>query len=93
MRIFHRYKLGDELLQAFNFTSITKFNLAHWMFAFSYLVLSYRLELLAKGLPEDNYNCRFKTFNILVCLFNMGIPAVVWVYSVGERVKGCKHRL
>jgi hypothetical protein len=69
------------------FTSNTSFNLAHWIFAFSYLVLSYRLELIAKGLPEGTHNCRLKAVNILVCLFNLAIPALYWVYYIKREKK------
>ena len=60
-------------------TTNTTFNLAHWVFAFSYLALSYRLQLIAKGLPENTYNCHLNTANFLVCLLNVAIPAIVWI--------------
>jgi hypothetical protein len=70
------------MIQAFEFTSFTTFNLAHWFFAFSYMVLSYRIELTAKKLPADTYNCRLNTVNALVCLFNVVVPAIVWIYDI-----------
>jgi hypothetical protein len=60
----------------------TTFNLAHWLFAFSYLALSYRMELTAKNLPADTHNCRLNTVNILVCLFNVIVTAIYWINSV-----------
>ena len=72
---------------ACNFTIETTFNLAHWFFAFSYLALSYRMELTAKKLPADTYNCRLNTLNILVCLFNVILPAIVWIYTAKEEKK------
>ncbi len=78
----NHYDLAVQMLDACEFTSATTFNLAHWVFAFSYLALSYRLELIAKKLPEDTHNCRFNTVNIIVCLFNMAVSAIVWIYLV-----------
>ncbi len=54
--------------------------MAHWFFAFSYLVLSYRIELTVKKLPKNNHNCWLNTVNIIVCLFNVALPAIVWIY-------------
>jgi hypothetical protein len=47
----YNYYLATQIMQACLFTTTTAFNLAHWFFAFSYLALSYRLELMAKKLP------------------------------------------
>ncbi len=74
--------LAYQIRSACVFTTNTAFNLAHWFFAFSYLVLSFRLDLAANKLPEDTHNCRFNTVNIIVCLFNVAIPAIYWVYEV-----------
>jgi hypothetical protein len=79
--------LANQVLEACNFTAYTTFNLAHWFFAFSYLVLSYRMELTAKKLPADTHNCRLNTLNILVCLFNVILPAIVWIYQAKEKYK------
>jgi energy-coupling factor transporter transmembrane protein EcfT len=64
------------------FTSDTAYNLAHWFFAVSYFALSFRVELTAKGLPEDTYNCRLHAINILVCLFNVVISAFEWASNI-----------
>jgi hypothetical protein len=69
------------------FTTNTTFNLAHWVFAFSYLALSYRLELISKSLPEDTHNCRLNTVNLVVCLVNVAIPAIYWVFNMKEEYK------
>ncbi len=90
-----RYYNGDmkyvqlklQILNACYFTSNTSFNLAHWVFAFSYLALSYRLELISKGLPENTHNCRLNTVNAIVCLFNLAIPAMYWVFYMKEEYK------
>jgi hypothetical protein len=63
------------------------FNLAHWLFALSYLALSFRLELIANNLPEDTYNKRFNTVNIITCLVNVAISAFVWIYHVKREYK------
>ena len=76
-----------QILQACEFTSFTTFDLAHWFFAFSYLVLSYRIELTAKKLPLDIYNCLLNTVNIIVCLFNVVVPAIVWIYNMKGEFK------
>ncbi len=83
----HHNDLFYQILNAFQFISYYTFNLAHWLFAFSYLVLSFRIELTTKDLPENTYNFRLQAANILVCLFNAVITALVWVYSVKEEVK------
>jgi hypothetical protein len=72
-------KITSQIIQGCVFIAFTTFNLAHWIFAFSYFALSYRLELIAKGLPEDTQNCRLNIANIIVCLFNLVIPAIVWL--------------
>ena len=69
------------------FTSCIVFNLAHWIFAFSHLVLSYRFKLIAEDLPEETYNCRLKTVNLIVCLINVAIQAIVWLYDIKEELK------
>ena len=90
-RIYNRdlnnFSLANQILNACNFTSNTAFNLAHWVFAFSYLALSYRLELISKNLPEDTHNCRLNTVNIIFCLFNVAIPAIYWVFNVKHELK------
>ena len=73
--------LADHILQACFFTSNTTFNLAHWVFAFSYLALSYRLELISKNLPENTHNRRLNTVNVIVCLVNVAISAIYWVFA------------
>ncbi len=75
------------MLQVCIFTSNTTFNLSHWFFAFSYLVLSYRLELRAKKMPEDTHNCLLNTVNIIVCLFNVAVSVIVWIYGVKSEYK------
>ncbi len=72
---------------ACDFTINTTFNLAHWVFAFSYLALSYRLELISKNLPEDTHNCRLNTANVIVCLINVAVPAIHWVLHIKEENK------
>ncbi len=39
------YNFAVQILLSCSFTTNTTFNLAHWFFAFSYLVLSFRIEL------------------------------------------------
>ena len=60
------------------------FNQAHWFFAFSYLVLSYRIELSVNRLPEDTHNCRLNAANIFVCLLNVALPLICWLFNVRE---------
>jgi hypothetical protein len=82
----HPY-LANQILQACVFTTNTTFNLAHWVFAFSYLALSYRLELISKNLREDTHNRRLNTVNVIVCLINVAITAIVWVLWIEEEYK------
>ena len=79
--------LANQILRACNFTANTTFNLAHWVFAFSYLALSYRIELISKNLPQNSHNRRLKTVNLIVCLINVAIPAIVWVFNRQEEYK------
>jgi hypothetical protein len=67
--------------------TVVAFNLAHWIFAFSYFTLSYRLELIAKGLPVDSHNFRLNLVNVIVCLFNVAVPAMVWIFYIKEEYK------
>ncbi len=79
--------LLNWMIQACNYIYFTTFNLAHWLFAFSYLVLSYRIELTMKGLPEDTHNFTFNSVNILVCTFSGVVPGIFWIYNVKEEYK------
>ena len=79
--------LANQILQACSFTANTTFNLAHWVFAFSYLALSYRLELISKDLPENTHNRRLNTVNVIVCLVNVAIQAMIWVFDMKEEWK------
>jgi hypothetical protein len=54
------------------------------------LVLSFRIKLTAQGLPEDTYNCRLRTVNILACVFNVAIPAIVWIYNMINEEKAAE---
>jgi len=38
------------------------------------------MEQIKNNLPEDTYKCRLDTLNILVCLFNVVVPAIVWLF-------------
>jgi hypothetical protein len=48
------------------------------------LALSYRLELISKNLPENTHNCRLNTVNVIVCLANVAIPAIYWVFDIKD---------
>ena len=72
------------------FTTKITFNLAHWIFAFSYLALSYRLELISKDLPENTHNRRLNTVNVIVCLVNVAIQAMIWVFDMKEEWKAAE---
>jgi len=76
-----------QIIYGFGFASLTTFYLAHWVFAFSYLALSYRVELVSKGMPEDTYNRRLNWLNAIVCLVNVAIPAIYWVFGVERNAK------
>ena len=45
------------------------------------------MELKIKGLPEDAHKCRLNTVNIIVCLFNVAVPAMVWIFYIKEEYK------
>jgi hypothetical protein len=79
--------LTDQILQACGFISNTAFNLDHWFFVFSYLVISYRVELTARGITDDSYNCSLNAVNILVCLFNVVIHSIFCLYFIKGEYK------
>ncbi len=84
--LFH-YDLVYQTINACEFIKFSTFNLAHWVFAFSYLVLSYRIELMANKLPEEIYKWRLNAVNIIACLFNVALPAIVWIFSTKGEYK------
>jgi len=45
----------NNILNGCLFITNSTFNLAHWLFAYSYLVLSYRLEQASKKLPQHKH--------------------------------------
>ena len=79
------YDLAVQVLLSFSFTTNTTFNLAHWVFAFSYLVLSYQIELTAKNSPKDTYSRRLNIINFLVCLLNVVVTAIYWIYAAKNK--------
>jgi len=83
-------KLAKQILSACIYTSNAPFYLAHWIFAYSYLTLSIRLELLSKKMPTNTYKRRLITANVLVCLFNVTVPAGFWVVDDKENLKGAR---
>lgn len=76
-----------NMLQACYFITQTTFNLAHWFFAFSYLVLSYQIEITKEKLPEDTFSRRLNALNIVVCIFTLGVQAIIWVFAVKKAYK------
>jgi len=87
--MYHRYykgvlkhpKVVFQLIEAFIFICYTTFYLAHWLFAFSYLVLSYQIELNAKRQPLNIYNRRLNAVNITVCLLTVLLQLLAWVFN------------
>jgi len=80
----NRPKLWNWIIDACGFTLETAFYLAHWIFAFSYLALSYRLELASKDQRENAYNCRLNTVNAIVCLIIIAINAAYEIFYTEE---------
>ena len=76
-----------NMLQACYFISSTTFNLAHWFFAFSYLVLSYQIEITKEKLPEDTFSRLLNALNIVVCIFTLAVQAIIWVFAVKKAYK------
>lgn len=79
--------MANALLQGSYFIESMTFNLAHWMFAFSYLVVSCKIELSIYDIPEETYDYRLSFFNITFCLLNVAIPALYWLYYAKEEYK------
>jgi len=71
-----RYELVQEIVLGCFFTTNTALNLAHWVFAHSYLALSFRVELVLKGQSEHKYNRQLNAINVIVCLLNVALPAI-----------------
>ena len=66
------------------------FNLAHWLFAYSYLAMSCQIELFRKDMPPDHYSFQIKILNFLVCLYNVIVPATVWIYEAYDKRKAAE---
>ena len=79
--------MANAMLQGSYFIESTTFNLAHWMFAFSYLVVSYRIELSICDLPKKTFGYRLSFFNFTFCLLNVAIPALYWLYYSKDEYK------
>ena len=45
------------------------------------------MELTAKKIAADTHNCRLNTVNVIVCLFNVAIPAIVFVFDTKNKEK------
>jgi hypothetical protein len=45
------------------------------------------MELTVNNLPEDTHNCRLKTLNIVVWLYNVVVPAITWIYKAKQEEK------
>jgi len=79
--------LWIQTINAFGFVSLTTFYLAHWVFAFCYLALTYRFQLVSKGMPEGAYNRRLNWLNAIVCL---AIVAITSIYGALGAVRNKK---
>lgn len=80
-------ELDYQIQEVFYFITYATFNLAHWLLAFVYLVLSYQIELTAKKLPDDQYNYRLNALNIFVCLLNVASPLIECVCDIRKNFK------
>ena len=67
------------------FLNTAAFNLAHWLFAYHYWAMSWRVELIKNGLTPDTYNCRLKAVNIVVSLINVLVPAIKWLLDTYDK--------
>ena len=74
----------SQIINGCYFIVNATFYLAHWVFAYSYLALSFRLELAKNKRPENTYNRLLNTVNAIVCLLNVAILAVYWVLAWKE---------
>jgi len=63
------------------------FNQAHWLFAFKYWVISWRIELIKKGMDPEKHNKSLKIVNIVVTLITVGLPAIDWVLYNNKKIK------
>lgn len=77
--------IANQILEACGFTSDISFYIAHWVFAFSYLCLSYRFELIKKNLNEISYNRRLNIVNAIVCVIIVAMTAVIWVLDTENK--------
>jgi len=70
--------IGQIVVAAFFFFNAA-FNEAHWLLAYNYWVLSFRVELIKNAISPNAYNFRFNALNIVVSLINVMMPAMQWV--------------
>jgi dimeric dUTPase (all-alpha-NTP-PPase superfamily) len=86
---YHKYYEGKDIDidfyslvgNATMFLNVATFDLAHWLFAFNYWALSWRIELIKNHKSPDTYNCRLNTINITMSLITVLIPATDWVLN------------
>jgi len=78
-------KLYIQVQLGASFLSVAAFNEAHWLFAYNYWVLSWRIDLIRKRMSPDIYYCRFTTVNILMSLIILLLPAVDWVLQANQK--------
>jgi len=74
--------INKNIIAVFGFAATTTMNLAYWFFALSYLAISYTIEDIIKKKTKSTYYYHLNTLNIIVCLFNVIVPTVVWVFRV-----------
>ena len=63
------------------------FNQAHWLFAYNYWVLSWRIELLQEEMSPDTYNKSLRIIYIVVTLITVGMPAIDWVLFNNRKMR------
>ena len=45
------------------------------------------MEVKIKCLPQDTQNWWLNTVKIIVCLFNVAVPAIIWIFYIKEEYK------
>jgi len=60
--------------------NVLTFNLAHWLFAFSYWALSWRVELILNQKSPDTYNSRINAVNVFMSVIIVSLSIVQFVF-------------
>lgn len=76
---------ASQLIEASFFIASVSFNAGHWFFAYSYLVLSFQIELITNEMRADTYSRQLNFLNAIVIIFIVVVPAIAWIYDIRQK--------